>query len=137
MGDEKMPSMGELASLRTEIARDEALRRDMWEKGEPVDRPTAMRSVFEPPTPAAASELTTADQWNYRIEPYRPSPERDGGWTPAPEAEATAWFGFRDRGEDRRCFGVFPSRADAEKAMAMIQESERQPTPEQGRGRGR
>jgi hypothetical protein len=68
--------------------------------------------------------------WLYHIKPYKQLPGQDG-WTPATEADATAWFGFRERGDDHRCFGVFPSRQDAERAAEMIQQNER------GKGRSR
>jgi hypothetical protein len=64
-------------------------------------------------------------EWNYRIEPFCPSPDKEGIWTRAAEAEAVAWFGFRERGEDKRVFGVFPTRGDAEKAMRLLQGHER------------
>jgi hypothetical protein len=65
--------------------------------------------------------------WTYAIKPYRPAAE-PGAWTPAGEAEATVWFGFRERGEDRRCFGAFPSRREAEKAMELLKRQESQTT---------
>jgi hypothetical protein len=84
------------------------------------------------------------DVWKYRIAAYRPSPEV-GKYSPAPEAEATLWFGFRERGNDCRVFGVFPSRVDAEKAVEMLKQEEspykkllaeaaHQPTPRTGKG---
>jgi hypothetical protein len=66
-----------------------------------------------------------AKHWEYSIEAYRRS--LDGcGWMPAKEAEASAWFGFRVKGEDHRCFGVFPSRRDAERAMEILKNQERE-----------
>ena len=81
--------------------------------------------------------MAQKDQWQYRIEPYRRIPG-EAGWSPAPGSQAEVWFGFRDKGDDHRCFGVFPSRADAEKAVAVLQKRERQPRPakEDQRGRG-
>ena len=65
-----------------------------------------------------------AKKWEYRIEPYRRIPG-ESGWSPAKEGEAQVWFGFRERGDDHRCFGVFPTRNDAERAMGMLKEQER------------
>jgi hypothetical protein len=78
-----------------------------------------------------------ADHWHYRIEPYRRIPG-DSGLTPVKEEQAELWLGFRDKGDDHRCFGAFPSRADAEKAVAILKEEERQPQParEDQRGQG-
>ncbi len=67
-----------------------------------------------------------AEQWQYHIEPYRRIPG-EAGWVQAREDQAQVWFGFRDKGDDHRCFGVFPSRADAEKAMAILKERDGQP----------
>jgi len=64
--------------------------------------------------------------WDYAIKPYRSTAE-PGTWRPSTEHEATLWFGFRERGEDRRCFGAFPSRKDAEKAMEMLKQQEMNP----------
>ena len=75
------------------------------------------------------------DGWHYRIEPYRRIPGEEG-WSPAPENQAQVWFGFRDKGDDHRCFGVFPSRADAEKAVAILKKQERQPQAAKGDPRG-
>jgi hypothetical protein len=69
-----------------------------------------------------------ADHWKYRIEPYRRIPG-EFGFTPVTEDRAEVWFGFRQKGDDHRCFGVFPSRADAEKAMAILKERDQQPQP--------
>lgn len=63
------------------------------------------------------------EDWRYAIKPYKRA-ANDFGWTPASEAEATVWFGFRERGEDRRCFGVFESRADAEGAVEKLKGQE-------------
>ena len=63
-------------------------------------------------------------KWKYRIEPHRQIPG-ERAWTRANEAEATAWFGFRECGDDHRCFGVFPTRRDAERAMEMLKGVER------------
>ena len=65
-----------------------------------------------------------AEKWQYRIEPYRRIPG-EAGFSPAPESQAEMWFGFRERGDDHRCFGVFPTRGDAERAMGMLKEQER------------
>jgi hypothetical protein len=70
-------------------------------------------------------------EWNYSIRPYRRSADGDG-WTPAEATDATAWFGFRERGDDRRCFGVFPSRQDAEQAMALLKREEIKPQINRG-----
>lgn len=83
--------------------------------GDYHDRLEAMQELNEGP-------------WKYRIEAYRPAPSGDG-WTPAAEAEATVWFGFRERGEDHRCFGLFQSRGAAEKAASIIKERDEQPEP--------
>jgi hypothetical protein len=66
--------------------------------------------------------------WEYTIKPYRPAAE-PGTWQPSAEHEATLWFGFREWGDDRRCFGAFPSRQDAEKAQQILQQQERDPSP--------
>jgi hypothetical protein len=63
-------------------------------------------------------EKTMAD-WNYRIAPYKRAND-EFGWSPASEAEATVWFGFRKKGDDHRCFGVFPTRQDAERAIELM-----------------
>ena len=47
-----------------------------------------------------------------------------GTWQAAKEGEADCWFGFREKGEDRRCFGVFPSRADGERAVELMRQHE-------------
>jgi hypothetical protein len=66
--------------------------------------------------------------WDYAIKPYRPAAEL-GAWKQSTEHEATCWFGFRERGDDRRCFGVFPSRQDAEKAMDLLKQQDMNPPP--------
>ena len=66
--------------------------------------------------------------WNYAIKPYRPAAEH-GSWQSSTEHEATLWFGFRERGDDRRCFGAFPSRQDAEKAMDLLKQQDMNPPP--------
>lgn len=49
-------------ALRNEVAHDEALRREMWERGEEVDRPTSPKSVLgydlAEPSPAPGPGLT-------------------------------------------------------------------------------
>ena len=76
-----------------------------------------------------------ADHWQYRIEAYRRIPG-ESGLTRVEDDKAELWFGFRDKGDDHRCFGAFPSRADAEKAMAILKEQERQPQPAKDDQRG-
>src|SRR5262249_40368908 len=69
-----------------------------------------------------AGEMSRAD-WKYSIEPHKPGKE-DFSWTPAAEAEATMWVGFRERGDDKRVFGVFPSRKEAEQTAKRIKARE-------------
>ncbi len=64
-------------------------------------------------------------EYHYSIQPYRWSVESEA-WTQASEAEATVWFAFRRRGEDHHCFGVFPRRKDAERAMQKMKARERE-----------
>lgn len=72
--------------------------------------------------------------WKYSIEPYKRA--QDGfGFSPASEAEATMWFGFREKGDDRRCFGVFPSRKDAERGMEIMKTRDLNLKITRGRGR--
>ncbi len=77
-----------------------------------------------------------ADHWRYRIEPYRPIPG-EAGWSPAPEDRAELWFGFREKGDDHRCFGVFASRSGAEQAMAILKERDQRPEKMSGLDRMR
>ena len=69
-----------------------------------------------------------ADHWQYRIESYRRIPG-EAGLTPVEDDRAEVWLGFREKGDDHRCFGAFPSRADAEKAMGIMKEHEKQTEP--------
>jgi len=75
------------------------------------------------------TQKVAGDNWQYRIESYHQNPG-EASWSRVPEDQAEIWFGFRAKGEDHRCFGVFPSRADAEKAMAILKERDKQPDAE-------
>jgi hypothetical protein len=69
------------------------------------------------------------DHWQYRIESYRRVPGDSDRLTPVKDDLAQVWLGFREKGDDHRCFGAFPSRADAEKAIAILKQQEQQPQP--------
>lgn len=66
-----------------------------------------------------------SDSWEYRIDAYKWMPD-DGSFYRVSEAEATVWFGVRQKGEDQRVFGLFPTRADAEKATEIMKRQEAQ-----------
>ena len=63
------------------------------------------------------------DEWQYRIEGYQRIPGEDG-LTRADDRLAQLWLGFRDKGDDHRCFGSFLTRAAAENAMEIIKKHE-------------
>jgi hypothetical protein len=90
----------------------------------PADR---LQQMFDQPGAPALppDKQPTAEEWQYRIEPYRRIPG-EAGWAAAKETEADVWFGFRDCGDDHRCFGVFPTRGDAERAMELLKGQGRQ-----------
>jgi hypothetical protein len=77
-----------------------------------------------------------ADQWQYRIESFRWIP-RQAAWEPAPESAANTWFLWGEKGEDHRCFGVFSSRADAERGLDYAKNRDQEPKqPEHDQPRG-
>jgi hypothetical protein len=78
--------------------------------GQSVER-SATTPEKEPPLPA--------DPWQYRIAPHRKRPG-EFTWEPATDGTADTWFLFGEKGEDRRCFGVFSSRAGAEQALEVV-----------------
>jgi hypothetical protein len=72
-----------------------------------------------------------ADKWEYRIEAYRRIPG-ECAWEPAKDDTADMWLLLGDKGEDRRCFGAFSSRAGAEHGLEIAKKHHR----EQGKERG-
>ena len=57
-----------------------------------------------------------AEPWTFWIESYRRIPG-EAGWSAANDDVADMWLVNGQQGEDQRCFGAFPTRADAEKGM--------------------
>ena len=111
--------VGEVTSASWKETFDKLLRQH--EEPKPSTK-QAFQGILEDKSPPQAE--SSADKWQYDIKPYRRIPG-EFGWIPAKEAEATVWFGFRERGDDHRCFGVFPTRGDAERAMGMLKEQEK------------
>jgi len=110
-GERQTPETGLLANSPGHTTSPAERLQEMFDQpGAPVLPPVKQSAV---------------EEWQYRIEPYRQIPG-EHGWTPAKEAEAEVWFGFRERGDDHRCFGVFPTRGDAERAMELLKGQGRQ-----------
>jgi hypothetical protein len=62
-----------------------------------------------------------ADHWTFWIESRRWMPG-EGAWRAAPDSTADTWFLWGEQHDDRRCFGTFGSRADAEKSIERARE---------------
>ena len=79
-----------------------------------------------------------ADPWHYRVEPFRWLPG-EAAWKPAPESAADAWFVWGQQGDDRRCLGLYASRAAAARALdeARQREPEALPLKDEPRDRQR